>query len=106
MNINYYEQERIFQLDTAHTSYIIGIVDEDNYVGHVYYGRKIEDHNVGYLMRTGENPFVPSRNNRDRTSFLDAFPMEYPGNGLGDYRESAIAIRTKGGHTAISLQYE
>lgn len=105
MNITYNEQSRVFKLDTAHTSYCIGIVDDDNFVGHIYYGRKLSDDNLVYLMRTTENPFVPSQNNRDRTSFLDTFPMEYTGNDLGDYREGTLTVRTVGGHTAVSLSY-
>lgn len=105
MNITYNEQNRIFKLDTAKTSYCIGIVDEENFIGHVYYGRKLADDNLVYLMRTEEAPFVPSKNNRDRTSFLDAFPMEYTGNGLGDYREGTLSVKTKNGHTAVSLSY-
>lgn len=105
MNITYNEKNRVFKLDTAHTSYCIGLVDEENFVGHVYYGRKLADDNLAYLMRTEEAPFVPSKNNRDRTSFLDTFPMEYTGNDLGDYREGAFSVRTKDGHTAVSLSY-
>lgn len=103
MNIVYNELRRIFKLDTPHTSYCIGLVDEENFVGHIYYGRKLADDDLAYLMRTEEAPFVPSQNNRDRTSFLDTFPMEYTGNGLGDYREGALGVRTQGGHTAVSL---
>ena len=88
--IHYYEKERVFKLDTPHTSYLIGIVDEEKFLGHIYYGAKITDYDVRALMRTGEAPFVPSQNNRDRSSFLDAFPMEYPGHGVGDYREHKI----------------
>lgn len=105
MNITYNEQNRVFKLDTAHTSYCIGIVDDDNFVGHIYYGRKLTEDNLTYLMRTTEPPFVPSQNNRDRTSFLDTFPMEYTGNDLGDYREGTLTVRTMGGHTAVSLSY-
>lgn len=93
--IHYYEKERVFKLDTPHTSYLIGIVDEEGFLGHMYYGAKITDYDVRALMRTGEAPFVPSQNNRDRSSFLDAFPMEYPGHGVGDYRESAISVSDK-----------
>ncbi len=105
MNITYHEQNRMFKLDTPHTSYCIGIVDEENFLGHVYYGRKLSEDNLTYLMRTKEAPFVPSENNRDRTSFLDTFPMEYTGNNLGDYREGTLAVRTLGGHTGVSLSY-
>ena len=69
--IHYYEKERVFKLDTPHTSYLIGIVDEEGFLGHMYYGAKITDYDVRALMRTGEAPFVPSQNNRDRSSFLD-----------------------------------
>ncbi len=105
MNITYNERNRVFKLDTANTSYCIGIVDEENFVGHIYYGRKLAEDNVAYLMRTAEPPFVPSRNNRDRTSFWDAFPTEYTGNDIGDYREGTLTVRTPGGHTTVCLSY-
>lgn len=105
MNIQYNETSRIFKLDTCNTSYIIGIVDDESFVGHVYYGSRISDTDVSYLMRTKEAPFVPSQNNRDRSSFLDTFPMEYPGNGVGDYRESAIEILDQNGNTAVQPLY-
>ena len=103
--IRYYEKKRIFKLDTPHTSYVIGIVDEENFIGHAYYGPSISDADVGALMRTDEPPFVPSKNNRDRSSFLDAFPSEYPGNGVGDYRESAIEVLDANGNTAVQPLY-
>jgi alpha-galactosidase len=105
MGIQYFEQERIFKLDTKNTSYLIGIVDEEKFVGHVYYGKKLDDHNVDYLMRIHEAPFVPSKNNRDRLSFYDSFPFEYSTHGIGDFREDSIAIETKSGHTALQLSY-
>ena len=105
MAITYFEKERIFKLDTPNSSYVIGIVDKENFVGHVYYGKKLRDANIAYLLRTGEGPFVPSENNRERVPFYDTFPMEYAGNGLGDYRRSSISVRTAGGHTAVSLFY-
>lgn len=105
MNININEKDRSFKIDTDNTSYIIGIADEEAFIGHVYYGSKVEDEPL-YLMRTGEPPFVPSRNNRDRGSFMDTFPCEYPGNGLGDYREGAIEIVDDGGYSAVGLTYD
>lgn len=104
-NIVYYEDIRVFKLDTPNTSYMIGIVDEENFVGHIYYGDYLEDVDLRYLMRIDEAPFVPSRNNRDRVSFLDCFPMEYPTHGLGDFREDCLKVRTHQGHTATSLSY-
>ena len=34
MAIRYIEQDRTFWLDTEHTSYIMAVVDEENFVGH------------------------------------------------------------------------
>ena len=42
MAIRYIEQDRTFWLDTEHTSYLLAIVDQENFVGHVYYGRKLQ----------------------------------------------------------------
>ena len=106
MNILYDEKAKIFKLDTAHTSYLIGLADEEGFIGHVYYGKTISDSCAGYLMRTGEPPFVPSENNRDRSSFFDAFPMEFPGCNTGDYRESAIEVLDAKGHNAVEIVYK
>ena len=42
MAIRYIEQDRTFWLDTEHTSYLLAIVDQENFVGHVYYGGKLQ----------------------------------------------------------------
>lgn len=103
--ISYNEKERTFKLDTPNTSYMIGIVDEENFIGHIYYGKRLKDADAVYLMRTGEPPFVPSKNNRERCAFYDCFPFEYPTGGVGDYRESCLSIRTKSGHAGAMLSY-
>ncbi|MDR0221260.1 MAG: alpha-galactosidase [Lachnospiraceae bacterium] len=105
MAIEYHAAERIFKLDTKATSYLIGVVDGEGFLGHIYYGKRLRSHRVAYLLRTGEAPFVPSQNNRDRGSFMDCFPWEYPTHGRGDFRESCLAVRTAGGHSAVSLSY-
>lgn len=110
MAIQYYQNlsddvKALFKLDTPNTSYVIGVVDEERFLGHVYYGRRLNDYHLAHVLRIQESPFVPSRNNRDRGSFLDSFPMEYPAGGLGDYRESCITIETSGGNMGLSLNY-
>lgn len=106
MGIIYYEEDKIFKLDTPESSYIIAIADKEQFVGHVYYGKRLKYHDVSYLMRLNEPPFVPSLNNRDRLSFYDSFPSEYSVHGLGDFRSSCLEVLTPGGHTACSLHYE
>ncbi len=93
--ITFDETTKIIKLDTPDSSYVMGIAD-NNYLGHVYYGKKLNDTNLSYLMRTEENPFVPSENLREKVTFFDSFPMEYPCGGLGDYRESALVVSCNG----------
>lgn len=106
MSIRYDDVNRVFELDTDNTSYRIGIADDEGFVGHIYYGRKIRSQQCGQFLRTWEGPFVPSTNNRERCSFLDTFPTEYSGNGIGDYRESCIAVKTITGSRTTDLMYE
>ena len=40
MAIQFYEKEQLFKLDTKSTTYAIGIVDEEKFVGHIYYGER------------------------------------------------------------------
>jgi len=106
MGIVFCEKERLFKLDTPNTSYIIGLVASEGFLGHVYYGRKIKDmQGAVALMRIYEAPFTPDTNARDRLSFLDCFPTEYSAHGVGDYRESSIRVKTKSGHSAVILTY-
>ena len=105
MGIKYFEEEKIFKLDSKDTSYVIALVDEEQFVGHAYFGKKLSDHHVSHLMRLNEGPFVPSKNDRDRAAFGDAFPFEYSTHGVGDFRESCLKVRTSRGHEACSLVY-
>ena len=105
MSIVFDEKLDLFHLETEHTSYVIGLADKRTYVGHVYYGKRIRLQDMRYLLRIGEPPYVPSENNRERCSFYDTFPFEYSGNGVGDYRESAIAVTTVEGQHAILPTY-
>jgi alpha-galactosidase len=42
---------------------------------------------------------------RDRGSFFDAFPSEFPGNQVGDFRESAITVKDANNHSAVQFVY-
>ena len=105
MSIRFIEKHKVFKLDSKDTSYIIAIVDEEQFVGHVYFGNKIVDENVNYLLRIDEPPYVPSKNNRDRVSFYDSFPMEYSTHGIGDFRESCLQVRDNTRYSLFTIAY-
>ncbi len=104
MRIKYDENKKMFKLDTDNTTYIIGLAPE-GYVGHVYYGKKLKEFGGYYRLRTQEPPFTPSVNEREKSSFLDYFPMEYPTGGIGDYRESCINVRNEKGCMGAELLF-
>ena len=107
MGVKFWEKEQVFLLNTKNTTYGIGLVE--GYVGHLYYGKKIkkgEEDSIKYLLRAGEHPRTPSVNAREKNTFLDTFPMEYPEYGMGDYRESALCIRSEEGYMASESLYQ
>ena len=105
MKITYLEDYRLFKLDTEASSYIISVTDEEGFLGHVYYGALIPDEDVRYILRTGGYPFMPSRLNRERVTFMDILPKEYPDNGVGDFKESAVEVETADGNRTVLLLY-
>ena len=102
MRVEHLEKEGLFRLTAGNMEYVIGIADE-KFVGHVYFGKRIEDNQCGCLMRTEEAPFVPSKNLRDKCSFADAFLAEYSTWGVGDYRDSCLNVRNEKGFGAVSF---
>ena len=99
------KDKRIYKIDTPNTSYVLGIFDDEGFPGHIYYGERIPDTDVAYLARCSEYAFMPSVNPRDRSSFMDRFAFEYPGNGVGDFREGAILVKDAKGHECTQLTF-
>ena len=99
------EGKQVFLLHTENSTYGIAILD-NRYVGHLYYGKRLEDTDIRYRPREDEAPGTPSVNLREKGAFLDCAPMEYPETGMGDYRESALCIRSQGGFRASETFYE
>lgn len=106
MPIIYDKQKRTFKLDTATSSYIIGIY-EQNYLLNLYYGafipetyvpgRECRQRNASFSLANpliGENAFTP-----------DTAPIEYGCNGAGDFRISALSIRNVNGDSVTDIRY-
>ncbi len=104
MGIYYNQEERVFRLDTPGSTYLISIVDEEGFLCHTYYGRRIPDDNMGYLLRlpAGGTDF---RNNGRQADLMGRLPAEYPGHGLGDFRESCLQAETPEGYRSCGLTY-
>ena len=103
-NISYAEDIVLFKLDAKNTSYVFGATD-DGYLIHAYYGRKIEDDDLTYLLRLTENPWTLKTNARDKGTFMDSHAFEYPCHGTGDYREPCLMVMDDDGMTTTDLRY-
>ena len=105
MSVSYEKEKKIFRLDTENSTYLIGLTTE-GYVGHIYYGDRLEGEVENYLLRIDEHPFTPSVVKREKSSFLDRFPTEYPTGGVGDFRESCLNVRNADGRRGCEIFYE
>ena len=68
MAILYYDEKKLFQLNTENTTYVIGLSPE-GYVGHVYYGPLLHGEPDLYPLRMDEPPSIRERNLRSSTVF-------------------------------------
>lgn len=105
MSISFNEQAGIFKLDALDTTYMIGIFDDEKFVTHLYYGKKIIDADVNYLygpLYQVRPSVLPGQAGR----IMDTIPFEYPTYGCGDYREHCLEVETSEGYHACDLRYE
>lgn len=104
MSVTFNEEKKIFRLDTEKSTYVMGVSPE-GFLGHIYYGDRLFMEADNYLLRMEEPPYTPSVNKREKSAFLDFFPMEYPTGGIGDYLESCLNIRNAAGNMGCELHY-
>ena len=104
MPVSFDEKKKIFRLDTEKSTYLMGLSPE-GFLGHIYYGDRLVLDADNYLLRMEEPPYTPSVNKREKSAFLDFFPMEYPTGGIGDYRESCLNIRNVAGNMGCEPRY-
>ena len=102
--ISFDSKTNIFHLKTPDSSYCI-FIEKRGYITHAYYGGKIGDDNISYHSRHKDWFYADSPVFREKVSFLDFIPQELPTDGMGDFRESALAITDSHGHNAVELKY-
>ncbi|MBR2751917.1 MAG: alpha-galactosidase [Clostridiales bacterium] len=98
------EQQGILRLDTANTTYVMGI-SNGLYLGHLYYGAKIPADDLSYRTAL-TTPMSPENIKKDFCVYMDSTDFEYPGWGIGDSREGAIKVRDALGSTRTNLIYK
>ncbi len=106
MSVVFDSERKIFKLDTLDSSYIFTIYDE-NYLVHLYYGKKIPDANLkDFADRRMYASFSASNPNLLTRDFSpDVFPFEIGCNGCADMRISSLQIRNADGNAATDMRY-
>jgi alpha-galactosidase len=103
--IYYQQNNRIFTLETARTTYQMK-ADDLGFLLHLYYGAKVSG-NMDYLLTYYDRGFSgnPAESAMNRTYSLDVLPQEYPCVGTGDYRSSALIVHNGDGSDCCDLRY-
>ncbi len=104
--IRFNETTGVFKLDTKTTTYALRVYQE-GYLVHLYYGAKLPDDDLSHLMYRGWfDSLSPWAHGVDDPLFsADIVPMEYPTNGAGDFRISALSVRGRDGNTVTDVRY-
>ena len=103
MAIVYNENSRTFLLHTKNTTYGMKISRYGNLL-HLYYGQRIPDENLDYLIQLHDRGFSPNPNEagNDRTFSLDFLNQEFSTDGKGDYRSPSIQVVNPDGSRIFS----
>ncbi len=98
MSIWYNESKKTFSIHTKHSTYQMKVSDY-GYLLHLYYGDRIEDEDLGYLIQLQDRGFSPCPNEtgNDRTFSLDFLPQEFSTDGSCDYRTASIEVKNADG---------
>lgn len=93
MSIRYNADTHTFLLATRDTSYLMKVSRYGNLL-HLYYGERIPDEDLDYLIKVQDRGFSPNPNEagNDRTFSLDYLTQEYSTDGKGDYRIPSIQV--------------
>ncbi len=107
MSILWDEQKRLFCIHTKNSTYQMK-VDEQLHLLHTYYGKKIDNTDMGEQLFFCDrgfsgNPYEVGK--EDRTYSLDTLPQEYSCFGTGDYRITGLHVREASGNQSVTLQY-
>lgn len=106
MSIFYNESSKMFTLETDNSTYQM-YIGAYGFLLHLYYGKKIENADLRYLLKSMDRGFSgnPYDAGSDRTFSTDTMPQEYSSFGTGDYRESCIKVINTIGSSAVDLRY-
>lgn len=105
MSIQVNASNRLFHLQTKHTSYVFHVI-EDGSLGQLYYDPKIPfKDDYANLNTREEHDCTNTRTDEDVEFQAELLKQEYAGLGKGDYRYPAFQITYPNGSRTSEFQY-
>lgn len=105
MSIQVNASNRLFHLQTKHTSYVFHVI-EDGSLGQLYYGPKIPfKDDYANLNTREEHDCTNTRTDEDVEFQAELLKQEYAGLSKGDYRYPAFQITYPNGSRTSEFQY-
>lgn len=106
MAVIFESNDKIFTIHTRNSTWQMKI-SKYGHLLHVYYGDKVEDSDMSYLIRGIDRGFSgpPYQARDDRGYSLDTYPQEYSSFGTGDYRTGCLLAEHADGSRAAELIY-
>lgn len=100
------KSKNIFTLHTNATTYQMK-VDDYGVLLHTYYGGRVADADLSYLIRYADRGFSPNPGEAGhrRTYSLDTMPQEYSTCGAGDFRLPSLELEAADGSHMADLRY-
>ncbi|MGT2910625.1 alpha-galactosidase [Streptococcus cameli] len=102
--IEFHETTSLFHLKGKRFSYVMQVL-ENGLLVHRYFGKRVERYSSANKITFLDRAFSPNPTSKDRTFSMDTLQQEYSSNGLGDFRTSAIELRSEKG-TTLDLKYK
>ncbi|WP_031263915.1 alpha-galactosidase [Sporolactobacillus laevolacticus] len=103
MLIDYDSKNKVFHLQTKHSSYVMGL--DHGYLLHHYWGKKITTYRGSRPIVYAPRSFAPYADPTHRGFSLSTLPLEYPAYGNGDFRHPAYQVQLENGSTVTDLHY-
>ena len=105
MPITYNETDKVFNIKTRNTSYILAVFAE-KYLLNMYYGKRIDDYSPDFDNFPAKAQAFSTQRINDTDFSEDVLPQEYPCYGSTDFRTPAFCAEYENGSAVTKLEYE
>ena len=102
--IHYNCETKSFLINGKNYSYAV-YINRAGFLQHIYYGRKIEENDLAYLVKTHGAAAEPAPEDLNMDLATDVMPSECGSFGRGDFRPATVIVRRKDGAAMSRFKY-